>query len=97
VGRWVPIPLQSRSDPQLRIAAISIRDIDQAGDPTNEGVLVTCQESIRIGDLPKHLDNANAFSFAEIIDHDLGEMKQVYRLKRPFVCCLNETSDLALI
>src|ERR1700693_1493151 len=96
-GRWVPIARQSLSDPQLCVPAISIRDIDQAGDLADDGVLVTRQDSIRKGDLPKHLDNASAFFIAEIVDHDLGEMKQIRRLKRTFFRRLDEPNYLVPI
>jgi hypothetical protein len=62
------IALQPRSDPQFRVPAIPIRNVDQAGDLADEGVFITSQDAIRIGDLPQHLDNANAFVFAEIVD-----------------------------
>jgi hypothetical protein len=91
------ITLQSLSDPQFRVPAIPIRHVDQTGDTADQGVLVTCQDAIGIGDLPQHLDNAETFFIAKIVDHDLGEMKQIRRLKRTFFCCLDATSDLALI
>src|SRR3977135_4252787 len=96
-GRGGSIAVQPLSDPKLCVPAIPIRHVDQAGYPADESVLVTRQDGIRIGDLPQHLDYTDTFVIAEIVDHDLGEMKQVRGLNRAFFCCLDETSDLALI
>ena len=88
------IALQPCSGPQFRVPAIPIRNVDQTGDLADEGVFITSQDAIRIGDLPQHLDNANTFFVAEIVDHDLGEMKKVRRLKRTFFRRLYEPNDL---
>jgi hypothetical protein len=60
----------------------------------DEGVLVAGQDTIRIGDLPQHLDDTDAFFFAEFVDHNLSEVKQVRRLHGSFSGCLDKMSDL---
>ena len=82
-------------DPPPCLSALPIRHINQACNPADQGVLIAGQHAIGIGHLPQHLDDANTFFGAEILDHNLGEMKQVCRLDCTLFRCLDEAGYLA--
>src|SRR6202034_1478014 len=75
----VAITLRPTYDPQLRFTSLVIRHIDQAGKPADQGVLIGARDAIRIRHFPQHLDDADTFLVAKILDYNPAEMKQVRR------------------
>src|ERR1700730_2732588 len=88
---------RSLSDPPLRFATLPIRHIDQAGNPADQGILIAGEKTIGIGHSPQHLDDADTFFLAELLDDSLGKAMEIGRLDRPFFCRVHEARYLAAV